>query len=149
MMKLIAPICLLALAAGPSSDRFHNYHAIEAYEIRPGIMMLPMYAASGDLCEISIEKLHYSDNRVDMDAAMPEDQIVSMFDELVPKEERGGLEGNLPAGSEIGESDFGMLTTIIPYKNVPLAMYGKEDRPDRQKYFAAIISRNKPACKTK
>ena len=147
MKNLLASICLLASVAVPSSDRFHNYHAIEAYEIRPGIIMTPFYAANGDLCEISIEKRHYSDNRVDMDAAMPEEQIISMFDELVPKEERGGLDLNLPPGSEIGESDLGMLTTLIPYKNVTLQMHGIKDKPDRQKYVAAIISWHKPACK--
>jgi hypothetical protein len=149
MMKLIASTCLLALVASPCSDRFHKYNAVEAYEIRPGIMMVPVFAASGDLCEIGIEKRRYSDNRVDMDAAMPEEQIISMFDELVPREERGGLWGNLPADSEIGRSDLGMLTTVIPYKNVSLEMYGKKDRPDRQKYIAAIISWNNQQCNAK
>jgi hypothetical protein len=111
-------------------------------------MMTPVYATSGDLCKISIEKRHYSDDRVDMDAAMPEEQIISMFDELVPREERGGLEGNL-ADSEIGESDLGMLTTLILYKNVTLVMYGMKDRPDRQKYIAAIISWNNQRCNAK
>lgn len=149
MKKLLVSICLLVSVATPSSDRFRNYHAVKAYAIRPGIIMTPFYATNGDLCEISIEKRHYSDNRVDMDAAMPEEQIISMFDELVPEEERGGLKFNLPPGSEMGESDFGMLTTFIPYKNVTLLMDGKKDRPDRQKYIAAIISWNKQTCKAK
>ena len=149
MMKLIASTCLLALAASHYGVRFHKYHAIKAYEIRPGIMMTPVYATSGDLCKISIERRHYSDNRVDMDAAMSKEQIMSMFDELVPRKERGGPDGRLPADTEISESDLGMLAKSIPYKNVTFEMYGNKDRPERQKYIAAIISWNNQQCKVK
>jgi hypothetical protein len=149
MMKLFASICLLAVVAGPSSDRIRKYHGVETYEIRPGIIATPAYTASHDLCEISIEKRHYSNNRVDMDAAMPKELILSMFDELVPKEERGGPSGRLPADTEISEADLGMLSTRIPYENVTLTMYGKQDKPDRQKYIAAIISWDKTPCSAK
>jgi hypothetical protein len=125
-----------------------KYHAVEAYEIRPGIIATPVYTASHDLCEISIEKRHYSNNSVDMDALMSKEQILSLFDELVPKEERGGPAGRLPPDTEITEGDLGMLRTRIPYENVTLAFL-KKDSPDRQKYVTAIISWNKLQCDAK
>jgi hypothetical protein len=146
MMKLIASICLLAFVAGSSSDRIRKYHAVEAYEIRPGIVVTPVYTASHDICEISIEKRHYSNNSVDMDATMPKEQILSLFDELVAKEERGGPGWKLPPDTEITEIDSDILTTRIPYENVTLAIFGKKDSPDRQKYVAAIISWNNLPC---
>lgn len=149
MMKLIASVCLLAFVAGPSSDRIRKYHAVEAYEIRPGIIATPAYTASHDLCEISIEKRHYSNNNVDMDAAMSKEQILSLFDDLVPKEERGQPGWKVPGDTEITEIDSGILTTRIPYENVTLAMFGKQDKPDRQKYIAAIISWDKTPCSAK
>jgi hypothetical protein len=149
MMKLIASISLLAFVLGLPSDRFKRYSAAEAYEIRPGIVITPVYSASHDVCEISIERRHYSNNSVDMDAAMSKEQILSMFDELVPREDRGGPAGRLPPDTEITEGDLGMLRTRIPYENVTLAMFGKQDKPDRQKYIAAIISWNKLQCNAK
>ena len=146
MMRLILSICLLAFVVSPSSDGFRNYHAIEAYEITPGVMISPVYTAGRDVCEISIEKRHYSNKNVDLDAAMSKAQILSLFDELVPKEERGQPGGTIPGDTEITDIDSGMLTTSIPYENVTLAIYGKKDRPDRQKYVAAIISWNKRQC---
>lgn len=148
MVKLIASICLLAFVAPPTNDRFRNYHAAEAYEIRPGVMISPVYTVGRDLCEISIEKRHYSNNSVDLDAAMSKAQILSLLDELVPKEERGQPGGTIPGNTEITDIDGGMLMTSIPYENVTLAIYGKKDRPDRQKYVAAIISWNKRQCET-
>lgn len=151
MTKLIASICLLAFVAGLSSDRFRKYHAIEAYEIRPGIVISPVYSVSHDLCKISIEKRHYYNKKVDMDAVMSKEEILSIFDELVSQEERGGPGLNLPPGTELSDSDFGMLETNILYKNVSLEMFGmvKKDRRDTQKYVAAIISLKKPECDAK
>ena len=135
MKKLIASIWLLASVAGPSSDRFRRYEVIQAYEVRPGIVITPLSTGSGDLCRIDIEKRHYLDNRVDMDADMSKELILSLFDELVPKPERGGPGWKLPADTEISESDLGMLVTRIPYQNVTLAMYGKKTSPDKQKFI--------------
>jgi hypothetical protein len=149
IMKLMASICLLAFVVGPSSDRIRKYHAVEVYEIRSGIIAMPLYTAGHDLCGITIEKRHYFNNCVDMDATMSKEQILSLFDELVPKEERGGPAGRLPPDTEITESDLGMLRTRIPYENVTLTMFGKQDKPDRQKYIAAIISWDKTPCSTK
>jgi len=151
MTKLIASICLLAFVVGPSSDRFQKYHTAEIYEIRPGIIIRPVYSASHDLCKISIEKLHYSNKAVDMDGVMSKAQILSLFDELAPREERGGPGLNLPADTETSQTDFGMLETSISYVNVTLEMFGKEkeDSRDTQKYVAAIISWNKLQCDAK
>jgi len=148
-VKRIASICLLTLFAGQFGDRLQQYHAIETYEIRPGIIATPVYTAGHDLCEISIERRHHSDNSVDVDAAMSKELIMSLFDELVPKYERGGTSGRLPADTEITETDLGMLSTRIPYENVTLWMYGKKDKLDNQKYIAAIIIWDKTPCNAK
>jgi len=147
MKTVLVSACLLVFFVGPSSDRVQKYPAIETFEIRPGITITPFYTANHLVCEISIEKRHYSNNRVDMDAAMSKEQILSLFDELVPKEERGGPGlWKLPPDTEFTEVDLGMLNTRIPYENVTLALFGKKDSPDRQKYVAAIISWNKLQC---
>ena len=72
-----------------------------------------------------------------------------MFDELVPKDERGGPSGRLPADTEISETDSGMLQTRVPYANVTLLTFGKKDSPENQKYVAAIISWNDLQCDAK
>jgi hypothetical protein len=34
------------------NSHFSNYKAVEAYEIRPGILMMPRYAKDGSVCEV-------------------------------------------------------------------------------------------------
>jgi hypothetical protein len=60
MVKLIGSICLLAFVVGATSDSFRKYHAADAYEIRPGVMVSPFCTASHGVCEISIERRHDS-----------------------------------------------------------------------------------------
>jgi len=148
MMKLVASIGLLASMAGSPSNELQKYQTVDTYLIRPGIIVTPFYTTTHDLCEMSMEKRHYAYDHVDIDAAMSEEEIVSLFDELVPQAERGGP-GRLPAGMEISEVDLGVIATTLPYKNVTLQMHGLKDRPDRQKYVAAIISWNNVPCHEK
>ncbi len=151
MMKLIISICSLAFLLGSSGDGFKQYPSVESYEIRPGIVITPVYSANQDICEISVERRHYSNNTVDMDALMSKEQILSIFDELVSKDERGWAGWKIPGDIEITEVDSGMLTTRIPYENVTLSMYGKKIvlKTDSQKYVAAIISWKKVQCNAK
>ena len=57
MTKLIGLACAIAFLfflVKPQNDKFLKYKAIETYEIRPGILMMPRYSAGGHLCEIVI-----------------------------------------------------------------------------------------------
>lgn len=147
MTKFLASALLLAFVAVTPGDRLRSYTPVDAFEVRPGIVATPSFQTSHELCAISIEKRHYYRNsHVDLDATMTKALIVSLFDELVPDSERGGQDGRLPVGTEMSESDTGMLSTRIPYKNVTLWMYGKSERWAEQHYVVAVIVWNKPAC---
>jgi len=105
MAKLIA-LAFVAMSlvpsAAPVGERFARYKAIEAYEIRPGVLILPRYAPDGQVCEIGIERLHYSPETVRVDSSLTREEIDLAFDELVPADERGpkvqGLQGDLIVG---------------------------------------------------
>jgi hypothetical protein len=83
-------IALLLLgAAEPGRERFAKYKAIEAYEVRPGFIALPRYTANGQVCQIGLEKLHYSPDMVRLDSELDRKDIDEIFNELVPADERG------------------------------------------------------------
>lgn len=71
------------------NDQFLRYRAVEAYEIRPGVLMMPRYSANGQVCEIGLEKLHYSPERIRADSSLSRREVSEIFDELVPSDERG------------------------------------------------------------
>lgn len=63
MPKLIGlslTIVIMLNATTTAQQRFAKYPKIEAYEVRPGILMMPRYTVEGEVCEIGLERLNYS-----------------------------------------------------------------------------------------
>jgi len=84
MSKLIASVVvamLLLITSNPGRERFAKYKAVEAYEIRPGILMMPKYSTDGQICEIGLEKLHYSPDMIRLDSSLSRKDIDQIFDE--------------------------------------------------------------------
>ena len=97
MMRLIGLACAIAFLlfpAKPQNERFSKYKRVEAYEVRPGILMMPRYAANGQVCMIVLQKEHYVDGVADLDSTLPREVVTQIFDELVPPRERGPLTTN-------------------------------------------------------
>src|SRR5208282_383403 len=92
MSKLIGLACVFMLlfpTMKPQSKKFSKYKAIETYEVRPGFLIMPRYSDDGLVCEIGLEKLHYSPEMIRLDSSLSREEIDQIFDELVPADERG------------------------------------------------------------
>jgi len=93
MTKLVGVSCLLALLllpAKPLNEQFSKYKRVEAYEIRPGILMMPRYSANGQVCMVLLQKDHFVKGVDDLDSTLPRrETIIQLFDELAPPAERG------------------------------------------------------------
>jgi hypothetical protein len=125
MSKLLS-LCLagvlLFFSSNSASESFKKYREIEAYEIRPGILMMPRYSANGQVCEIGVEKLHYSSDAVRLDSTLSRDEIDRIFDELVPAKEKGPRSKD-PTGTLITQGGQS-LTTNVDYANVSIQIFG-------------------------
>jgi hypothetical protein len=95
MVRLLLASCMTIVAAvtvlGQSSDELAaKYPVVSAYQVRPGILMTAKYADDGQVCEMTIEKRHYSAPReVDLSSNIPRRLIDQLTDDLVPESERG------------------------------------------------------------
>lgn len=124
MSKLIGSVAavLLLAAANPAREKFAKYRAVEAYEIRPGILMMPSYSADGQVCEIGLERLHYSPEKISVDSILPRKEIEEIFDELVPSAERGPKPTSLLEQGMTTFSGRGMVSDE-EYQNVSIQIY--------------------------
>jgi hypothetical protein len=143
---------LLVLAAALNERKFNRLQAVETYEIRPGILMMPIYSDAGEVCRIVLEKRHVSSKSVDLEAEMSAEEIYGIFDEVAPKMERGQPKLNLPEGGSITLGDGPGLSTIAAYENVSIQLHGKRKNADIRDFFAggyvaATIDWNKRKCK--
>lgn len=143
-MVLMTTVFILATL---NEYKFNRLPAVEAYEIRPGILMMPSYSDGGQVCQIVLERRHVSSNNIDLDAEMSGEEISRIFDELVPREERGHPKLNLGDNDNISMVDGHSLATIAVYENVSVRMYGKSKGTGPKSYVAATIDWEKRKCR--
>jgi len=136
---------MLPAAMDAQSRNFSRYQAIEAYEIRPGILMMPRYSDDGKVCEVGLEKLHLSEKVVSLDFSLSRKAIDEIVDEMVPSSERGSrihLLGDRDLAAKGGHS----LVTFIEYENVAVRIYSRAS-PDNEENIAATITWKNRKCK--
>lgn len=111
---------LLLFSPSPQGSRFSKYKAVEAYQIRPGILMMPRYSDDGQVCEIGLQVEHYSTESIRLDPSMSRTDIDQIFDELVPNVERGPMAKNL---GDLITRDGPGETENIDFENVSIQIY--------------------------
>lgn len=120
MAKLIGLGCAIALLlfpANPRKDEFSKYKRVEAYEIRPGILMMPTYSANGQVCTVLLQKDHFVGGVDDLDSTLPREVLTQIFDELVPPSERGPLTTNKEF-DRLSVYTGNSVTALHDYENV-------------------------------
>lgn len=139
-------LALLVLATASATDEFKGFQAVEAYQVQPGILMMPTYSSKGAVCKIILEKRHYSSNEIDLDAEMSHQQIWQVFDQLVPKKDRGQSTLGLGDTGELTTIAGVSTTTIADYENVSLEMDGKTKETGDKEYVVAVIRWKRRNC---
>ncbi len=86
-IRLVGAAMLLPLSASSGREKFANYKAVETYEIRPGILMMPRYSADGQVCEVEFQRRHYVDGEVYLGSTIPHETTLKIIDEIVPGSE--------------------------------------------------------------
>jgi hypothetical protein len=108
--------------APQTQQDFKKYKAVETYEVRPGILMMPRYAPNGQVCEIGLEVRHYSPDLIRHDSLSRKD-IDEIAEELAPPAERGA---KLPLGADDNELMIASgqgVTRILDYENITIQIY--------------------------
>ncbi len=138
MSKIIGLACtfiFLFLAMKPQSDKFSKYKVVETYEVRPGILMMPRYSDSGQVCEIGLETRHYSPKMIRLDSNLSRTEIDEILEELVPTDDRG------PKSKDFGENLIDLVgqgsTTNRGYENVSIQIYSKVVPASRSREIVA------------
>lgn len=108
---------------GVGQDRFSQYRRVEAYEVRPGILMMPRFTASGELCEVGFERLQYSTGIIRLEANLSREEIAQTLDQVVPSSERGNPLRDMD--DLIALSGLSMTTTT-EYENVSVSIFGRQ-----------------------
>jgi hypothetical protein len=84
-MLVISSLIFVILGVPATYQPLANYPRVESYEIRPGVLAMPKYAEDGELCRVSIEKLHVQQSGVELGVpTMSREIVLKMIEELAP-----------------------------------------------------------------
>jgi hypothetical protein len=120
-IPLFLAIIVLALVAWAQTNSFSRYKRVEAYEVRPGVLMMPQYSADGQVCAIGLDKRRYSPEVIRVNPEFTQKEIDEILNELVPSQERGPKKDDFE-GNYMIISGSGMITTS-DYENVSVQTY--------------------------
>jgi len=120
---LVWAVMLLLIVERPQSDKFTKYKPVEAYETRSGILVMPRYSDDRQVCEIVLERHHYSNETAELDSTMPREVITQIADELAPPSERGPLTTTL-GRDDLSAYSGNSVTTFADYKYVSIRIFG-------------------------
>ena len=148
MSKLIGSICaamLVLLSVNQDHGRFAKYKAVEAYELRSGILAMPKYAGDGQVCEIVIQREHYAGGVANLYSTIPHNEILQIIDEIVPVSERG------PSIKTLGEEYISLtsgnsVTTSAEYTNVTVDIIGLTEPASSAGDMVALIRWKNRKC---
>jgi hypothetical protein len=108
-----------------AQQRWPQYPKVEAYEVRPGVLMIPRYTASSEVCEFGLEALQYSPDLIRVNSELSGEQIFQLLDELIPGSDRGKpLKKSDTQISQRGRSV--VITTTSDYENVVIRVYAAQ-----------------------
>ena len=148
MLRLLGCLLCIAVTISLALDRrdFHKYRAVEAYEVRPGVLMLPKYSRTAQVCEITLERLHYANNAANLYPGLPRELVTQIFDELVPEHDRGPRTMDIGPGY-ISEYAGNSITTFAEYANVSFDIYGLSGLPRGSGDIVATIRWKQRNCR--
>ena len=127
---------LLCIPANSQSSRFSNYKSVEAYEVRPGILMMPRYSKDGQVCEIGLQKQLYLPDDIFYDPTLNRAEINRIVDELVPLPTRGKKSD----GKDMIIQSGGGMSMNTEYENVSIVIYSDSSRHEGQTIARDIVA---------
>ena len=96
---MLKPLCLLQIllgltagvvAAQSSTELQSKYGSrLDAFVIRPGLLMTVRYAAEGKVCEVYVVEARTPGSNIGLRTPLTPETIPELIDELVPVAERG------------------------------------------------------------
>jgi hypothetical protein len=138
---------LLCLVATGQSNPLTKYKAVEAYEIRPGIIAFPKYAGDGQVCEVGFEKRLYSPEKVTLDFAMSRGEIDAVVDELAPASQRGIRSRRSIKGLNTITGIGHAMREIEDYENVTVRLETTFARSAENEATVVIVAWKARVCK--
>ena len=126
-----------------------KYQKVNAYAVRPNILLTAQYASDGQVCEMVLEPGRWTEEKVVLVSTLSEDETIPVVEEMVPESERGKkLKTPLGVLSAIAG---GSITTTHNYENITIDFVGSTRSNGSHNmlvgYMVAVVKWRNRLCK--
>jgi hypothetical protein len=98
--------------------------------------MMPTFSTDGQLCEIGLERLHYTPGKITLSSDLSRQEIYQIIDELAPLNERGAKATN-PLEQGVVDREGNALVSSEEYENVSIRIYSEASPGSSQHEISA------------
>lgn len=137
---LVIGSSLLSAVGQTSADLSRRFGpALDAFEVRRGVLVTAKYAGSGQVCEMVIEPRRKTADGFDIGITLTDEMVEQVIKELVPETARGPRAESYGWSTHLGQ----IVRTDYSYENVKITSVG-----DRQeKHMIILIKWKNRPCK--
>jgi len=139
--------CIPCTAAAQNQRQLEQkYPKLNAYVVRPNILLTARYANDGQVCEMVLETRRWTGESIALMSALSEDETVRVVEEVVPESDRG-RKLKTPLGSEVSG---GAITTRYTYENITIDFVGPWSNSSHDMvvgYMLAFVTWRNRSCK--
>ncbi len=143
---VLASIVFIALCV-PRSDAQtqaqleQKYPKLNAYLVRPNILLTAKYASDGQVCEMVLEPRRWTEKEIVLVSTLSEEETIGVVEEVVPESERGNRLTN-PLPSTVAG---GSITTTYDYEHISVCFFGSA-REKGAADMVAVVTWRKRSC---
>ena len=142
--------CVPCTAPAQSQHKLEQqYPKVNAYAVRPNLLLTAQYASDGEVCEMVLEPRRWTEEKIVLVSTLSEDETIPVVEEVVPESERGKkLKSPLGVLSAVAG---GSITTTHTYENITIDFVGSTRNNGSQDtvvgYMVAVVKWRNRSCK--
>ena len=141
---VVVAMFLLTMGAAQTQRRLEEkYPKVNAYLVRPNILLTARYSRDGRVCDMALQPVRWTGDTVLL-FPLSEEETVRVVEELVPESERGKRKGGL-LDDKLSVFAGHSINTPYTYENITIEFAGTTDKGGAD--MVAVVTWNGRSCK--
>ena len=104
-----------------------KYPKVNAYPVRPNILLTARYSTDGRVCEMALQPVRWTGDTVLL-FPLSEEETIRVVEEIVPESERGKRKGGLFGVNKLSVFEGHSISTPYIYENITIDFAGTTDK---------------------
>ena len=143
--SVVVALFLPTLTAAQTQRQLEEkYPKLNAYLVRPNILLTARYSSDGRVCQMALQPVRWTGDSVLL-FPLSEEETVRVVEEIVPEGERGHRKGGLLGVDQLSVFAGHSVSTPYIYERITMDFAGTTEKGGRD--MVAVVTWNDRSCK--